>query len=65
MKTYTVNFTSTELLALEMAASTGYEIANDVGIPKYEKFEGFVLLQKETNSAIQKIKEKLGEEDGR
>ena len=61
MKTYTVNFTWSELLALKLAAITGKQKLRDVAITQNQDPESVVLFQDVANSAIQKIKAEIGE----
>ena len=63
MKTYTLNFTWSELLALELSATIGKQKLRDMAITQNQDPEKVVLFQEVVKSAMQKIKAELGEQD--
>lgn len=63
MKTHTLNFTWSELLALKLAATIGKQKLRDMAITQNQDPESAVLFQEVVKSAMQKIKAELGEQD--
>jgi|DEB0MinimDraft_4_1074332.scaffolds.fasta_scaffold387549_2 hypothetical protein len=61
MKTYTLNLTWAELVALKLAAIIGKQKLRDIAIIQNQDPESVVLFQEVAESAIQKIKAEIGE----
>jgi len=61
MKTYTLNLTWAELVALKLAAIIGKQTLRDTAITQNQDPESVVLFQEVAESAIQKIKAEIGE----